>query len=321
MLAKCHEDLTNIFKKIMDLDSSGSRMLGSYYRVGFYGVAFKDLDGKEYIYKEPKITRLAEIAERLKSMFAKRFGENTAVHVLPDSNVVDRSKLDKNCCYLQITSVEPYFESWEMKDRISYFDRNNNLTRFIFETPFTQDGGTHGGVEEQYKRKTILTTELPFPYIKKRLLVVNKQEEELEPIENSIETLVSQTQKLTLELKNKPPNTKSLQSLLQGSILLQVNIGPFKICSVFLANASNYPAQHVQRLRQAFRHFLKVCKEGLDLNSKLIGPEQYHFQKQLEQGYTELKARVSPFVIDPNRRNSNSSASSRTSSVEIEYTN
>jgi len=319
MLAKSHEELHNIFIKIIELDSTGSRLLGSYYRVGFYGAAFKELDCKEFIYKEPKITRLAEIAERLKSMFNKRFGESTPVHVLPDSNVVDRSKLDKNCGYLQITSVDPYFESWEMKDRITYFDRSNNLTRFIFETPFTQDGNAHGSVEDQYKRKTILTTELPFPYIKKRLLVVNKQEEELEPIENSIETLVSQTQKLSLEVKNKPPNTKGLQSLLQGSLILQVHAGPFKICSVFLGNSTNYPSPHVQRLRQAFRHFLKVCKEGLDLNGKLIGPEQYHFQKQLEQGFNELKAKITPYIADPNRRNSGSSASSRTSSVEMDY--
>lgn len=34
-----------------------SRMLGSYYRVGFYGKCFDELDGKEFVYKEPKITR------------------------------------------------------------------------------------------------------------------------------------------------------------------------------------------------------------------------------------------------------------------------
>ena len=41
-------------------------MLGSYYRVGLYGSSFLELDGKEYIYKEPKITKLSEIKERLK---------------------------------------------------------------------------------------------------------------------------------------------------------------------------------------------------------------------------------------------------------------
>lgn len=40
-------------------------MLGSFYRVGFFGTGFDELDGQEFIYKEPKITRLGEITERL----------------------------------------------------------------------------------------------------------------------------------------------------------------------------------------------------------------------------------------------------------------
>ena len=40
-------------------------MLGTYFRVGFYGPKFGDLDGEEYIYKEPAITKLPEISHRL----------------------------------------------------------------------------------------------------------------------------------------------------------------------------------------------------------------------------------------------------------------
>lgn len=42
------------------------RMLGSYYRVGFYGTVFEELDKVEFVYKEPKITKLVEIKDRLK---------------------------------------------------------------------------------------------------------------------------------------------------------------------------------------------------------------------------------------------------------------
>jgi len=42
-----------------------NRMLGSFYRVKFFGEGFDELDGHEFIYKEPKITRLGEITERL----------------------------------------------------------------------------------------------------------------------------------------------------------------------------------------------------------------------------------------------------------------
>lgn len=40
-------------------------MLGTYFRVGFYGSKFGDLDGEEYIYKEPAITKLPEVSHRL----------------------------------------------------------------------------------------------------------------------------------------------------------------------------------------------------------------------------------------------------------------
>ena len=37
------------------------QVFGTYFRVGFYGWRFVDLDGAEFIYKEPGITKLAEI--------------------------------------------------------------------------------------------------------------------------------------------------------------------------------------------------------------------------------------------------------------------
>lgn len=41
------------------------RMFGTYFRVGFYGAKFGDLDEQEFIYKEPGITHLPEISHRL----------------------------------------------------------------------------------------------------------------------------------------------------------------------------------------------------------------------------------------------------------------
>lgn len=46
--------------------------------------------------------------------------------------------------------------------------------RFIFSTPFTPDGRAHGELNEQYKRKTVLTTMHMFPYVKTRIQVVDR---------------------------------------------------------------------------------------------------------------------------------------------------
>ena len=47
-------------------------MLGTYFRVGFYGSKFGDLDGEEYIYKEPAITKLPEVSHRLQVSMNER---------------------------------------------------------------------------------------------------------------------------------------------------------------------------------------------------------------------------------------------------------
>ena len=47
------------------MDQEGKRVFGTYFRVGFYGAKFGDLDGEEFIYKEQMITKLPEISHRL----------------------------------------------------------------------------------------------------------------------------------------------------------------------------------------------------------------------------------------------------------------
>lgn len=52
------------------------------------------------------------------------------MQLLTTSADVDVSKLelDKQC-YLQITSVDPYFEPWELKDRVTHYDRSYNICK------------------------------------------------------------------------------------------------------------------------------------------------------------------------------------------------
>ena len=52
--------------------ADGKRVFWSHFRVGFYGFKFGDLNGEEFLYKEPALTKLAEISNRLEVRSERR---------------------------------------------------------------------------------------------------------------------------------------------------------------------------------------------------------------------------------------------------------
>lgn len=74
------------------------------------------------------------------------------------SDKVNPKDLDPKTAYIQVTYVTPYFDEKELGERQTQFERSNNIRCFMFETPFTNDGKAHGLIEEQQKRRTILTS-------------------------------------------------------------------------------------------------------------------------------------------------------------------
>lgn len=123
LYSKLHEAYTRIDQL------SGKRVFGTYFRVGFYGSKFGDLDGEEFVYKEPTLTKLPEIFSRLENFYIERFSVDNVV-IIKDSNPVDVSKLDPDKAYVQITYVEPYFEAYELRHRPTVFHRNFNISKY-----------------------------------------------------------------------------------------------------------------------------------------------------------------------------------------------
>lgn len=61
----------------------GRRVFGTYFRVGFYGAKLfgpDGLDGEEFVYKEPTLTKLSEIFGRLQVCFRLNY-EFTIVEI------------------------------------------------------------------------------------------------------------------------------------------------------------------------------------------------------------------------------------------------
>uniref|UniRef100_A0A671UZK3 Dedicator of cytokinesis 6 n=1 Tax=Sparus aurata TaxID=8175 RepID=A0A671UZK3_SPAAU len=295
-LATVHGKLQDAFNKVYN-----QRMFGTYFRVGFYGCRFGDLDDQEFVYKEPSITKLAEISHRLEEFYSERFGDD-AVEIIKDSNPVDKNKLDPNKAYLQITYVEPFFDTYELKERITYFDKNYNLRTFMYCTPFTLDGRAHGDLNEQYKRKTILTTSHAFPYIKTRINVIHKEEIILVPMEVAIEDMQKKTQELAFATNQDPADSKMLQMVLQGSVGTTVNQVCVEISGsvfeVFLSDIPDDPKlfRHHNKLRLCFKDFTKRCEDALRKNKALIGPDQKEYHRELERNYIKLKEALGPLI-------------------------
>eukprot|EP01105_Mastigella_eilhardi_P010341 TRINITY_DN240_c6_g2_i3.p1 TRINITY_DN240_c6_g2~~TRINITY_DN240_c6_g2_i3.p1 ORF type:complete len:377 (-),score=117.76 TRINITY_DN240_c6_g2_i3:55-1185(-) len=327
-----------------------SRMLGVYYRVAFSGSALQDdadLNGKEFIYKEPKLTRLAELQERLKHQFGQTF-QASSVNIVRDGKIVmspahspnprgshhhqhdggggsgdsggggcgggggddaASSVGDITCiasdaggdCIInvQITKVEPYFGPEEQCHRACFINRHSNLTRFIFETPFTPSGKkTTSDVSKQWKRKTILTVDRAFPYMKKRLLVIDRQEFDLNPIQVAQENVKSQLEKLREQVKTATLKWKALQMLLQGTCLTMVQQGPLEFCKVFLtcSAVNEYGEREVQALAQLLRDLLACIDDGLRIHHRIMPPDQEPFDAEMRRGFCKLKTQMCPYL-------------------------
>ncbi|CEF63950.1 LD20667p [Strongyloides ratti] len=287
------------------LANSDKRHFGTFFRVGFYGDMFgEELDGSEYIYREPSLTQLSEISHRLEGHYIKRFGAG-CVEIIKDSNEVDKSKLNLTSkVYLQITFVEPYFDGWEKKERInSMFHRRYNVKRFVYATPFTKDGRSHGELKDQYKRKTILTTSKSFPYVKSRIKVIKKEQIILIPIEAAIEDIQKKTRELHAATVSNPVDPKILQMVLQGCIGTTVNQGPIQMAKVFLSNMysvecspikNNYQTINIlqNKLRLCYKDFSMKCRDALKKNEQLISPEQVNYQNELRKNYIEFTTQL-----------------------------
>ncbi|XP_060701989.1 dedicator of cytokinesis protein 7-like isoform X1 [Hemiscyllium ocellatum] len=294
-LSAIHGNLKETFDLILNKDSK--RLFGTFFRVGFYGSLFGELNGKEYIYKEPGITNLVEISARLQEFYKKQFGKDQ-VEIIKESSLVKKGNLNPSKAYLQITYVEPYFEEYELKNRVSYYERNSNLRRFIYSTPYTLNGRAHGELSQQYKRKTILTTLHAFPYIKTRISVIERQEISLRPIEAVIEDMQKKTHELAKATSVDPPNMKLLQMVLQGSVGTTVNQGPLEVAQVFLSEIPDDPKlfRHHNKLRICFKEFLKRCDDALKKNKCLITHDQLEYQRELERNYEALQHNLQPFI-------------------------
>ncbi|KAM8872503.1 dedicator of cytokinesis protein 9 isoform 1-T1 [Synchiropus picturatus] len=297
-LTHLYDTLHRAYTKVMEVMHSGKRLLGTFFRVAFFGQGFfEDEDGKEYIYKEPKFTPLSEISQRLLKLYSDKFGQEN-VKIIQDSGRVNPKDLDSKYAYIQVTHVTPYLDDKELEDRKTDFEKSHNIRRFVFETPFTVSGKKQGGVEEQCKRRTILTTTHCFPYVKKRIAVMYQHQTDLSPIEVAIDEMSAKVAELRLLCSASEVDMIRLQLKLQGSISVQVNAGPLAYARAFLddSSAKKYPDNKVKQLKEVFRQFVDACGQGLGVNERLIKEDQQEYHDEMKANYKDLTRELSSIM-------------------------
>ncbi|KAL3045763.1 hypothetical protein OYC64_013923 [Pagothenia borchgrevinki] len=294
-LTHLYDTLHRAYTKVMEVMHSGKRLLGTYFRVAFFGQGFfEDEDGKEYIYKEPKFTPLSEVSQRLLKLYSDKFGQEN-VKIIQDSGKVNPKDLDSKYAYIQVTHVTPHLDDKELEDRKTDFEKSHNIRRFVFETPFTVSGKKQGGVEEQCKRRTVLTTTHCFPYVKKRIAVMYQHQTDLSPIEVAIDEMSVKVAELRLLCSASEVDMIRLQLKLQGSISVQVNAGPLAYARAFLddSSAKKYPDNKVKQLKEVFRQFVDACGQALCVNERLIKEDQQEYQDEMKANYRDLARELS----------------------------
>ncbi|CAH0603294.1 unnamed protein product [Chrysodeixis includens] len=325
-LLTCYQHLTKAYAKVIEVTNSGKRLLGRFYRVAFFGKAHfgEDEEGIEFIYKEPKLTSLSEISEKLQNFYEQKFGPGN-VKMIMDSAPVNRDELDSKLAYIQVTWVRSAGEGVAAAGSgQGSFERAHNVRRFVYETPFTRDGAARGPVHHQRLRLSHLTAESWFPYVKRRVPVIDTQVEEKSPIEVAVSEMETQVTELTEIVNAKAPDIKKLQLRLQGSICVQVNAGPLAYANAFLDPTLSpmYPDDMVDKLKAIFKEFLTVCHAALQLNAKLISSDQVSYHEALETNYYKLSHSLSGMLgQDLHDILVNGNLSTTVTGVELESSN
>ena len=303
--------MSECYQKIELEEMQHKRFFGTFFRIGFYSKDENllpiELHNQEYISREPSLTSLSSLCLKLKDQFEQLSEDGTAVEIIHETYDVDAARIetfDENKIYLQVTHVEPSLtqkKSSKEMQRVSIFERNTNISSFVYETPFTETGKSRGSIADQKLRKTTLQVEKlkSFPYIKKRLKVLKKTQIELSPIEFAIDSvekkIVELQQVVNAEIGNV--DIKLLQLKLQGSVSVSVNEGPAKMAQVFLSKgAAVTDKKSVRKLKQKFGQFLELCSKGLDINKAKITESQHDYHLNLAAGFTALEGAIAPLL-------------------------
>jgi hypothetical protein len=310
--------LAELCGKIRDAISGKTRSLGTYYYVRFHGDLLDfHLRGGLFVYKVPGIVRLADMKKRLLECAMSNSVETieaSQVIFTPYGGIAKSTSTDnvvgRDSVVIELQSVQPYFGPRQKRrdgicddhslSRSTDAEQNTNVKIFSFDSAFTDTGRSHGPLSEQKMRRTIITTEFAFPYVRTRAHVLEDPEViDLDPLDNAIELVRSRNDHLANIISTPEPDVNMLQLALQGSVRAAVNGGIPDIVKTFLDDPeSPYPKEQLFKLPVILTQFCFLCQRGLARDDELVRTGVLRpFHLSLEEGFQELQDLLSPHFV------------------------
>lgn len=307
---RLNEERIKMLEKLKQITKEEERLLGRYYRVSFYGKEFGDDNMQTYIYRELKLTNLYQFQAQIEQFYSQRI-PNKKVEIIRESTPITSSSiLDfKRKCYIQVTFVNTIFPDDDKSARDTIFEKYTNVSQFYFEIPFIRDvtdksngddpsnvKTKQGTVENQWLRRTVLTTEYPMPSIFKRVKVIKIETLDIEPIVFWTTTVAKKVEELRVSVISE--NVSQIQPLLNGILLVQVNDGPLKLAEVHLKDKPN--TSNTVAMKEQFKILLEFLERGIATTRKSIdgnsNPNARDLQKEIETSFKAFKNDMEPYL-------------------------
>jgi len=262
LLKKWHLEMSHLYDQ---LSKNKTRFWGTYYKVTHFGKEFKELNGVEFVYKFPKITRLPEAIQ----VFEKYY---TNINFCRESDNLTALKDSVDQKSILISTIEP-----SVKDIL------DPITDFVMEIPYYKEGGKQE-MDNQYKRRVFVKVEHGFPYLLTRLKVTSKKEVIVTPIECAIELIQSIILKYQVILASETPNVNSMQMTMTGTLIPSVHEGLSVIIKTFFV--TGFKKEHQTMLKKEIQSFLDLANKALIYHKALEEYAKLH--EQFEGGYQKL---------------------------------
>uniref|UniRef100_A0A915N3H0 Dedicator of cytokinesis protein n=1 Tax=Meloidogyne javanica TaxID=6303 RepID=A0A915N3H0_MELJA len=276
-LVGIYAELQQACSRAAEIKLNSKRHLGSYFKVVFHGEShFCEEHKTEWVYREPKLTSLAEACDHMVESVRLALGHDRV------------QKID-----------------------LMAYNSHTNIWTFIQEEKLI-DNNVDENEQEMARtalRRLILTVESPFPNTRRRQRIVQTEENILSPLELACECLIFKAGQIRRILTAadiprshygihdketlKRLDLKQLQLFLQGS----VNAGLLAYAESFTSPAQKqrYGKNGIGRLVVAFKTLIAELDVALRVNEAALAGDRVEYQSMLRQSFDGMLERLSMF--------------------------